>query len=112
MSVDLTLAREFVRHWSVDRLVSDDVTFDQALTYLAQDEVIDFLDEQSAKLAKIYSRVPPHLVPMVLMGKLSRAATATESASVMNAFSKWFSETPAPSEREFAKSVLDIMTSD
>ena len=124
--VDLTLAKQFFRHWSIDRLVystrnrdlpDDDpmygeptITHEEALDYLTQQEVIDFLDGESAKLATLYNRIPKHMSLVMLLDKIDNTRGATDAAQVIQGFNNWFKEAPPPSERSFAEKLMQELT--
>ena len=64
--IDFTKAEDFSKHWSVTSLISEDFSYSDALDYLSQPEVLDYLDRQSKKLEKIYSRMPKHILALEL----------------------------------------------
>ena len=99
--IDYTIAETFSKHWSITSLLNEDFSYSDALDYLSQPEVLDYLDRQSKKLEKIYSRMPKHILALELSGRLRNAATATETSAVVNAFARYMDTSPPPSDTTF-----------
>ena len=104
------LCQKFAKHWSIDVLCNrENISYEDALDLLSSDEAIEYLDEQSAKLEKLYSRLPMYMVAQQIVYRMISADRATEAGPAITAFIKWFFTAPPPSNREFIKDLMKTL---
>ena len=110
--VDLTRAEAFAQSWNLSDVMKpkgsdvEEWSYKQALEYVSQEEVMTYLDECSAMMEKIYSRMPQYIAIVKIMQSMATAVSATEKSAVFNSFSKWFDSTPPPSNNEIADQMM------
>ena len=104
------LVEDFCDDWSVSNFCrSNELSYIEALKLLTSPEAQEHIDEISRLQEKLFSRLSPYVIPQILMQRLCTAHSATESAAVLNALSKWNQEAPPPSDRDTVRRVMSII---